>query len=92
MQPKPRNFITLSRYVQKEMGGDVQSLLDTWVDAYLLHNSAFTNAEAVLRGVLYTLRLMAKPRSFIPELIARCLVEMNGGSTCGRRDSGCYLY
>lgn len=92
MQPKPRNFVTLSRYVQKEMGGDVQSLLDTWIDAYLLNNSAFTNAEAVLRGVLYTLRIMSKPRSFIPELIARCLVEMNGGSSCGRRDSGCYLY
>lgn len=72
-------FATLSRYVKKEMGGDVQSLLDTWIDAYLLNNSAFANAEAVLRGVLYTLRLMARPNSFIPELIARCLVEMNGG-------------
>lgn len=80
-------FATLSRYVKKEMGGDVQSLLDTWVDAYLLNNIPFTNAEAVLRGVLYTLRLMAKPRSFIPELIARCLIEMNGGSRCGRQDS-----
>lgn len=80
-------FATLSRYVKKEMGGDVQSLLDTWIDAYLLNNITFTNAEAVLRGVLYTLRLMAKPRSYIPDLIARCLVEMNGGSRCGRRDS-----
>lgn len=80
-------FATLSRYVKKEMGGDVQSLLDTWIDAYLLNNITFTNAEAVLRGVLYTLRLMAKPRSYIPDLIARCLVEMNGGSRCGRQDS-----
>lgn len=92
MDAKPCNFVTLSRYVQKEMGGDVQNLLDTWIDAYLLHNSAWTNAEAVLRGVLYTLRLMAKPRSFIPELIARCLVDMNGGLSCGRRESGFYLY
>lgn len=80
-------FATLSCYVKKEMGGDVQSLLDTWIDAYLLNNITFTNAEAVLRGVLYTLRLMAKPRSFIPELVSRCLVEMNGGSRCGRQDS-----
>lgn len=73
-------FATLSRYVNKEMGGDVQSLLDTWIDAYLLNNISFTNAEAVLRGVLFTLRLMAKPQSFIPELVSRCLVEMNGCS------------
>lgn len=72
-------FATLSRYVKKEMGGDVQNLLDTWIDAYLLNNHVFTNAEAVLRGVLYTLRLIAPPQSFIPELISRCLIEMNGG-------------
>lgn len=86
MDAKPCNFVALSRYVQKEMGGDVQNMLDTWIDAYLLNNSVWTNAEAVLRGVLYTLRLMAKPQSFIPELIARCLVDMNGGAACGRRE------
>ena len=66
----------------------MESLLSTWVTAYAFSDTSYSNAEAILRGVLYSLRIMAKPNSFIPELVARCLCEMNDDKGASKQRAG----
>ena len=70
-------FYKLLHYVRRDMGDDTADLLERWFTEYMMSDSTLTNAQYILRGILYTIRASAGDRSMAAYYATVCLNRMN---------------
>jgi hypothetical protein len=70
-------FYKLLHYVRRDMGQDTADLLERWFTEYMTCDSTLTNAQYILRGILYTIRTSAGDRSMAAYYATICLNRMN---------------
>ena len=70
-------FYKLLNYVRRDMGDDTADLLERWFTEYMMSDSTLTNAQYILRGILYTIRTSAGDRSMAAYYATICLNRMN---------------